>query len=699
MKKLLSLLILMTVAPSWALENSPATETEDPYLWLEDVTGEKSLQWVEARNKTSLDYLTGKAGFESAYQSNLKIYNSDERIPLVTQAGDYLYNFWRDESNERGLLRRTTIAEYKKDKPAWEAILDIDKLAETDDENWVYKGIECRYPDYDRCLVSLSRGGADAVVTREFDLESRRFVKDGFNLPEAKSSITWLDRDTVFVGTDFDENAMTDSGYPRTTRIWKRGTLLDDAETIFEAEQADLGVFGFVAHDKDTSWPMLYHGKGFFSRNYLVYHDSKLTRLDIPETAEVSTILNGSLIVELKEDWKINDVTHAQGSVLSINIDRFLEGSRDFTAVIVPDEHTSVYSMMTTRDYLVVTLMRDVNHELYRYRNADGKWLRERIDLPDYGAILTSASSDANNNFFINYNSFLKPTTQYYHNGETGKLEQTDQLPAFFDSKGLKVEQYFATAADGVKVPYFVVGREDMPLDGSNPTLLNAYGGFEVSRLPFYSATSGSNWLDDGGIYVLANIRGGGEYGPDWHQAALKKNRHVAFGDFISVAEDLIQRKITSPERLGIMGGSNGGLLVGAAFTMRPELYNAVVCAVPLLDMKRYNKLLAGASWMAEYGNPDEPEMWEYIKTYSPYQNVKAGVDYPKVFFTTSTRDDRVHPGHARKMVARMQEQGHDLLYYENTEGGHAGASNNDQTAYLQALIYTYLKDQLMTLE
>ncbi len=671
------------------------SEVADPFLWLEEVTGEKALEWVESRNETSLEVLTEQPGFDQMNSNLLTIYNSDDRIPEVWQDGGYLYNFWKDATHVRGVLRRTSQESYLADKTDWDTVLDIDALAKKDDENWVYKGIDCRYPEHDRCLISLSRGGADATVIREFDLKARSFVDKGFHLPEAKSAVSWLDIDTLLVGTDMGEGSMTDSGYPRVTRVWKRGSELKDAPIIHEASATDLGVFSGVFHDKQNEWPFLYHGIGFYSRNYLLYRDGKLTPLDIPQSAEVSTILNNELIVQLKEDWTPASKTLTQGSIISIGMDELLAGSHAFTTIIAPDEASSVQSIATTQDYLIATVMRDVNQSLYRYHKTDQGWQRLRIPLPGFGSIELTGESDSNNQLFVSYESFLKPTTQLLLDAKFLTLTESHQLPAFFDAENMLVEQLFTTADDGVRIPYFVIRKKGIRLDGSHPTLLSGYGGFEVSRLPGYSGSIGSSWLADGGIYVLANIRGGGEYGPRWHQAALLKNRHVAFNDFISVAEDLIERKVTSPKHLGIMGGSNGGLLVGAVFTMRPDLFNAVVCAVPLLDMKRYNKLLAGASWMAEYGNPDEPDMWSYIRTYSPYHNLDKDKEYPRVFFTTSTRDDRVHPAHARKMVARMQEQGHDVLYYENTEGGHAGASNNAQSAHLYALIYTYLKMQL----
>lgn len=697
-KKLVTGLVLASMTSMGVMANTMAVEpkSNDPYIWLEEVEGKEALEWVEKNNEKSLGYLQSKLLYKELYEKNLEVYNSDERIPYVNQMGDYFYNFWRDDKNPRGLWRRTTLEEYKKDNPKWEVVLNLDELAEKEDENWVYKGSNCLYPTYDRCLVNLSRGGADATVVREFDIESKSFVKDGFQLPEAKSSVSWIDKDTLYVGTNFGDGSMTDSGYPRIVKTWKRDQPLDKAKTVFEGEQSDVWVAGMVAHDGNDKYQIIYQGIDFYSSDIYLVSDDKLQKLDRPKDSGFSGIINSQLLLELKSDWKVGAKTYKQASLLSIAMDDFMAGKKNFTEVLVPDAHTSIASVSMTKDHVLVTTLKDVSSELYRYTFKDNKWSREQIDMPKLGTLSVTGTSDEHNNFFIDYQNFLTPSSLYYFDAEKDSAAVLKSLPGFFDAEPYKVEQHFAKAEDGTKVPYFLIMAKDTKLDGNNPTLLYGYGGFEVSLRPSYSATIGIDWLEQGGVYALANIRGGGEYGPAWHQAALKKNRHIAFTDFIRVAEDLIERKVTSKEKLGIRGGSNGGLLVGTVATMRPDLYEAVVCQVPLLDMKRFNQLLAGASWMGEYGNPDNEDEWNYIKTYSPYHNVQKEVEYPKIFFTTSTRDDRVHPGHARKMVAKMTEQGHDLLYYENTEGGHGGAANNEQSAKLNALIYTYLADQLM---
>lgn len=667
---------------------------EDPYMWLEEVEGEKALEWVEERNKESLSVLEELPTFKPMFDRHMAIYNSDKRIATPTILGNFIYNFWRDENNERGLWRRTTLEEYRKPEPAWEPVLDLDSLAKTEDENWVWKGADCLYPDYQRCIVSLSRGGADATVSREFDVAKKEFVDGGYYLREAKGGISWLDRDHVLVMTDFGEGSMTDSGYPRIVKLWKRGTPLNQAKTVFEGKTEDVGTFGSSYNTAEGNYSIIFRADTFFTTRKYLLEDGQPVHLNLPDDATIDGIFRRQLLVSLKSDWSVGGKTYQQGALISVDIESLKRGSTDFYTVLHPGDRGSIESVATTRDSLLINVLNNVRSELHRYTFNRERWNSKPVDAPAMGTIRVVSASDTNDRFFYSYEGFLSPDSLYY-NGEQHKSEKLKSLPEFFNAGPYQVVQYAATSKDGTKIPYFLVARKDLVLDGKNPVLLSAYGGFEISRKPFYSATIGSSWLDHGGVYVDANLRGGGEFGPAWHQAALKEHRHKAFEDFIAVAENLIERGFTSPQHLGIKGGSNGGLLVGAVTMMRPDLFNAVVCQVPLLDMRRFNKLLAGASWMAEYGDPDIPEEWAYIKKYSPYHNLNAEKNYPKIFFTTSTRDDRVHPAHARKMVARMMAMGKPLYYYENTEGGHAGAANLRQSAYVNALIYSYLLDQL----
>jgi prolyl oligopeptidase len=668
---------------------------DDPFLWLEEVEGEKALEWARDQNDRSLGHLKSHELFEPLHQRALEILTSDDRIAYPSLMGGEVYNFWRDANHVRGIWRKTSRESYRGDAPEWDLIIDVDQLAEDEDENWVWAGASCRYPDYDRCIIGLSIGGADAAVQREFDLESRTFVEDGYQLPESKSRIAWRDRDSVFLGRAFDDGEMTDSGYPRTVRVWQRGTPVDEAELVFEGERTDVAVTGLRIWDGEDYYDLIVRAPGFFTRHYYHYSDGEVSRLTVPDDADMVGLIDGQLLVDLKSDWTVGDATFRQGALVAGPMASFETDTPELSVLFEPGERSSISSVSTTRSTVLVSVLDNVIGHLLRFTHEDGEWQRESLSAPEMGTISVVSTDDRSDRFFYNYTGFLTPSTLFEADAAADRHEEVRSEPSWFDSDGMSVAQYEATSADGERIPYFVVKPAGFEANGANPTLLSAYGGFEISRTPFYSGTIGSSWLERGRVYVLANIRGGGEFGPRWHQAALQENRQRSFDDLIAVAEDLIRRDITAPDHLGIQGGSNGGLLVGAVMTQRPDLLNAVVCQVPLLDMKRFHKLLAGASWMAEYGNPDDPEQWAYIKEYSPYQNVSADEDYPKAFFTTSTRDDRVHPGHARKMVAKMLDQGHDVLYYENIEGGHGGAANLEQQAYIQALIYTYLHDRL----
>ncbi|WP_376689937.1 prolyl oligopeptidase family serine peptidase [Wenzhouxiangella sp. EGI_FJ10409] len=672
-----------------------AVDADDPWLWLEQVEGENALAWARGQNERSLDHLQSHRLFDPIHERALEILTSDDRIAYPSLMGGEVYNFWRDDEHVRGIWRRTSLESFRGESPDWEVILDIDALAEREERNWVWAGSQCRYPAYDRCIVGLSVGGADAAVRREFDLETREFVEDGFRLDESKSVIGWRDRDSVFVGPAYTDEEVTDSGYPRSVRIWRRGTDLSEAETVFEGERGDVGVFPARIHDGDDHYDVITRAPTFFTREYYLYEDGETRRLQVPEDAELTGVIDGQLLIDLKSDWALDGTTLRQGALVAGSVESFLEDSPSVEVLLQPGERQSINGVATTRSAVLVNLLDNVNGKLLSFTRQDGRWQQNELDVPQMGTISVVTTDDDSDRFFFDYTGFLTPSTLFEADAVADSRRKVRSEPAWFDAEGMEVAQYEAESADGTKIPYFVVMPRGYEADGANPTLLSAYGGFEVSRTPFYSGVTGSAWLERGGVYVLANIRGGGEFGPKWHQAALKENRQRAFDDLIAVSEDLIERNITSSEHLGIQGGSNGGLLVGAVMVQRPDLYNAVVCQVPLLDMQRFHKLLSGASWMGEYGNPDDPEQWAYISEYSPYQNVSAEAEYPRAFFTTSTRDDRVHPGHARKMVARMLDQGHDVLYYENIEGGHGGAANLEQRAFLSGLIYAYLHDRL----
>ncbi len=673
---------------------------DDPYLWLEEVEGERALEWVHARNKECFDELEADERYGKFLSQAEKILNAKDRIPYGSIRGKYVYNFWQDAEHVRGIMRRTTPESYRLAKPEWETVLDIDALAKAEDENWVYKATAWLAPDYERCLIKLSRGGTDASVHREFDMVAKRFVEGGFALPEAKSGVTWLDRDTLLVGTDWGEGSLTESGYPRVAKRWKRGTPLAEATTIFEGRHEDIGIWPRVMDSGEETIALVDQSLTFFTGAFhVIGPDGKLTSLPLQESADLAGFYAGRLLFTLREAWEVDGQTHAQGALLAINAAVFQATGKlpSIETIYTPDERTSIEGVTVSRSGLYVTLLQNVKGRILRFsvNPQSGQWSSKLVPLPENGTVSISAAGPHSDTIFINYEDHVTPDRLSEFDAEANKFSTLKSLAARFDADELDVHQHMAKSADGTEVPYFVIHRKGLKPDGSTPTILYGYGGFEISLKPSYSATIGKLWLERGGAYAVANIRGGGEFGPRWHKAALKTERQRAYDDFIAVGEDLAKRGITSPKHLGISGGSNGGLLVGAIFTQRPDLLNAVVCRVPLLDMIRYTKLLAGASWAAEYGDPEDPKMREAILRYSPYQNVFPDKKYPKVFIEPSTKDFRVHPGHARKMVARMREQGHEVLYYENTEGGHAAGANLKQHARRYALEYVYFSRQL----
>ncbi|MBT7853537.1 MAG: S9 family peptidase [Opitutae bacterium] len=669
---------------------------EDPNLWLEEVEGEKALKWVRKQNKISQKTIEAHPAFKNIHEQTLKVLESDDRIPYFKQRGNQLYNFWQGQEHIRGLWRRTTLEEYKKEDTAWETVIDIDKIAKTEKENWVYKGVEVLQPSHDRAIVRLSRGGKDASVYREFDLNSRTFVPKGFKLEEAKSELTWMDRNTTLVATDFGKDSLTNSGYPRIVKLWKRGQPLSDARKIFEGKSTDVGIWPLTLNTTDGTLAFIRRSQTFYKGEYHFLKDNKLLKLPLPEDARIKDYYDGQLLIELKSKWDINSRTMAQGALVSLDLEKLLNGAIEPKIVHKPDIHSTITSVDVTADAVIVNTMTKVKSRLLRYIMNDGEWINHSIfeELKN-GVIYISNTSPHRQDYTLSFQNFLTPATLYHVPPVPSPRVKLKQAPRHFDASRLTVQQHWATSKDGTQVPYFLVGDKTRRSDGKTPTLLYAYGGFEISMRPWYSSTTGINWFARGGVYALANIRGGGEFGPSWHQSALKTKRNKTYEDFIAVAENLIRKGITTPRHLGIRGGSNGGLLTGVALTKRPDLFNAVVCQVPLLDMQRYTKLLAGHSWIAEYGDPEIPEIWNFWKKWSPYHNIQKDIKYPRVLFTTSTKDDRVHPGHARKMVARMKKQGHSVLYYENIEGGHSGAANLKQTAYAQAIAYAYLLQQL----
>ncbi|MFL5760957.1 MAG: prolyl oligopeptidase family serine peptidase [Thermomicrobiales bacterium] len=672
------------------------SEPLDEFLWLEDIHGERALAWVTEQNtRTSKMLETPK--FAETERQILEVLDSDDRIPMVSKFGPYFYNFWRDAEHPRGLWRRTTLESYRTSEPEWEILFDVDELGRKEEATWVWADARLLHPDYTRALVRLSPEGGDAIVVREFDLDAKAFVEDGFVLPVAKTESTWIDSETIFVATDFGPGTMTTSGYPRQAKRWSRGTPLDEADLVLEIHVdhtiVEVEHDHTVGFERDIARDVV---DFFHTKSYLVDGET-LTHIDVPADANLD-LHREWLLIRPRSDWTPQSITFPAGSLLAVKFDDYLAGSRDLFTLFAPDEHTALSGWSWTRHYLLLTLLHDVSSRVDVLSPGDQGWLRvPLISAPELHSVSASGvDKDENDDFWLVTTGYLTPTTLQLGTAGTDTIENLKSSPSFFDASKYAVEQHFVTSKDGTRIPYFQIGPRGLELHGQDPTLLNGYGGFEVARTPEYNGHIGRAWLERGGVYVVANIRGGGEYGPAWHTAALKAKRHRAYEDFAAVAEDLIDRGVTCPQHLGCLGGSNGGLLVGNMLTHYPHLFGAIACLVPLLDMRRYTKLSAGASWIAEYGDPDDPEEWAFIQTFSPYHNLKTGVTYPPVLFYTATSDDRVGPVQARKMAARMQRMGFpDVWFYENREGGHGGAADNKQLAHLHAAAYEFLWDRL----
>ena len=667
---------------------------EDPYLWLEEVEGEEALQWVQSQNEITQARYESSVSFDNTYQFLLDEYNSDDRIPYAYIQNGEMYNFWRDESNVRGVWRKTSIESYQAEEIEWENILDIDQLAQQEGKNWVWRGASCLAPDYERCLIRLSDGGKDAIVIREFDLINKQFISDGFITAESKQYFSWLNEDELLIATNFGPDSMNESGYPRQVKVWNRAQGLEEAKLIFDGDYKKIFSFPFSSIRPDGSYFGVLEGPTFFTKVLYLFKELELVKLDLPLKMDVYGTYENLLIISLAEDWQGFGV----GDLIAVNIDDALDKnitSDSLTLLFEPSEKSFLRSVSVGHKQILVSILDNISGQVLQLQKVGDTWIKNQVRGFEGGMLSVSSVDSWSDHTFLNSQGFTESASLYYSDGAK-EFKKIKSVPSKFNPEQYKVEQLYATSNDGTSIPYFQISNVDMVKDSKNPTLLYGYGGFEISQTPSYLSAFSRAWLDSGGVYVIANIRGGGEFGPNWHQAALKENRQRAYDDFIAVAEKLIQTRITSPKHLGIRGGSNGGLLVGATFTQRPDLFNAVVCAVPLLDMYRYDKLLAGASWVDEYGDPDNPGEWEFISKYSPYQNVFADQDYPEVYFYTSTKDDRVHPGHARKMAKKMIDQGHKVIYYENIEGGHSAAANLKQSAYMSTLQLEYLRDKLI---
>ncbi len=688
-------------APAPAEARTPLSELgkNDPYLWMEEIEGTRAMAWARARNDKTLPVLQGDARYADLEAKALAILNAKDRVPGVSFAGDgTLRNFWQDATHVRGLWRKTTLDSYRTAEPVWETILDIDALSKAETANWVFKGARCLPPEETRCLITLSDGGKDAVTVREFDTTTKSFVAGGFELPEGKQNYSWLDRNTLLVAREWEPGQVTKSGYAYVLKTVKRGQPLSAAQEVYRGAETDVSVSPFVLRDADgvTQAVIAYRGVTFFESEKHLLTDAGPVKLDLPLKSSIQAYVAGQMVVLMEQDWP--EKGFRTGDLISFDLAALKAAPTTAKAMLVlrPTARQSVESVTTTRTKLVVALLDNVKGAARVLTHGAKGWTSQDLALPANSSIGLGSSAEKDERLFVTVTGYLAPSTFWLADAGSLKLEQVKASPARFDASTHVVEQFEAASTDGTKIPYFVVRPKGVKYDGGAPTLLYAYGGFQVSMTPGYSGVMGKLWLERGGTYVVANIRGGGEFGPAWHSAGLKENRQKVYDDFFAVSQDLITRKITSPRRLGIMGGSNGGLLMGVALTQRPELYNAIVVQVPLFDMIRYSQIGAGASWVGEYGDPAIPSERAVIERYDPYSNLKAGQKYPEVFIETSTKDDRVHPAHARKAAARLEELGYPVLYYENIDGGHAASANLAETARRQALEYVYLSRKLM---
>ena len=684
-----------------AQKNKTATTATDadPYAWMEEIEGAKALEWAKAENARSLPQLQNDARFKGNYADAAKILTASDRIPAVSFAGDgTLRDFWQDADHVRGIWRTTDVESYRSGTPQWRTILDLDALAKTEKANWVWHSPTCLPPDDRYCLVELSDGGKDAAVVREFDTRTQTFDDRGFKIPEAKSSYVWMDHDTLLVAHEWQKGELTESGYPYIVKAVKRSEPLAAAREVFRGQVKDVGVGPRVLREPDgrVAGAVINRSLDFFNSSYHLITGSSTAKLDLPPKSTIQGYVSGRLVVSLEQDWPA--AGFKEGDLIDFDFAavKASPGQLRGSLVLRPTDRQSIEAVATTRDRLVVALYENVKGQVLSYARTSKGWTATKLALPNDSSLGISSAADRDNRLILSVTSYLTPTSQWIADAAGGTPQRLRSLPARFDASRDVVEQFWTTSKDGTRIPYFVVRPKDLRLDGSAPTLLYAYGGFQVSQTPSYSGTVGKLWLEKGGVYVVANIRGGGEFGPRWHNAGLKLDRMRVYDDFFAVSEDLIRRKITSPRRLGIMGGSNGGLLMGVALTKRPELYNAIVIQVPLFDMIAYDHIGAGASWIGEYGDPKNPAERAMLMSYSPYQNLQRGQKYPRVFIETSTKDDRVHPAHARKAGARLKEYGYDFLYYENIDGGHAAAANLNERAMRAALEYTYLQQRLM---
>lgn len=652
----------------------------DQYLWLEEINEPKCLAWAMDENKKTDQSLTAHPLFKSIQEKSLEIYQNTDRVRYVVISGEYVYHLWTDEKCIQGRYCRQLVKDYVANQENWETLLDLDDLSLKENQKWVFRDFELN-DNETRALVTLSPGGLDSNVIREFDLLSKSFVTDGFYLPQSKGSAHWVNDNRLWIARDFGEDSLTKSGYPNSIRELNRGEKLEQAQMLYKTADDFVWLYSSCLTSDDLSQKTYIAsvGRDFYHHDFLVYKNNQWNPLELPQMIEFSGGNNEYGYFILKEDWKefkTNDIIQFHFDSMKVSL------------AYRPDNGETVYSFASVKSGFYAIVDKDVKGQLYYFQKNDKTFEKIKVDLPENGTVDFLSVDRYQDKFFVSVSSFNLPNS-YFYGERNKKIALVKSNKSFFKHEDIIVEQCFVKSFDQTLVPYFLVYHRDVKFDGTNPTILYGYGGFEIALKPNFSNLIGSAWLEKKGVYVLANIRGGGEYGPHWHQCALKENRQTSYNDFFAIAEDLFKKKVTNAQKLGAMGGSNGGLLMGVCYTMRPELFKAINCMVPLLDMHRYHKLLAGHSWVAEYGDPDKEE-GEYIRKISPYHNIAKDKKYPVIFVNTSTKDDRVHPGHARKFVAKLKDFGHSYYYYENIDGGHAGSANFVEMAYHYALEFSF---------